>query len=87
MNQYGKPRYHKNVEARSIFLAPVSAQRASPAIFFVLTLLQLFNRTVALIQSTILNSLECIYRRMNKKKDGSNIDSWSSVDFQFSSLK
>jgi len=29
MNQYGEPRDHKNEEARSRFLAPVSAQSAS----------------------------------------------------------
>ena len=29
MNQYGEPRDHKNELARSRFLAPVSAQRAS----------------------------------------------------------
>ena len=33
MNQYGEPRDHKNEEARSRFLAPVSAQSASFADF------------------------------------------------------
>ena len=33
MNQYGEPRDHQNEEARSRFLAPVSAQSASFADF------------------------------------------------------
>jgi hypothetical protein len=63
MNQYGEPRDHKDEEARSRFLAPVSTQSVSFVKIF--TLLQLFNRTVALFKLTIVNTPESmIYGRM-----------------------
>jgi len=57
MNQYGEPRDHESVEARSRFLAPVSAQRF-PSLLLRSRLYQLFNRTVALFKLTIRNTPE-----------------------------
>jgi hypothetical protein len=59
MKQYGDPVCHKNEEARSRFLAPVSESPANVK-FYCSCFWQLFNRTVSLFDLTILNTPESI---------------------------
>jgi hypothetical protein len=66
MNQYGEPRDHKNEEARSRFLAPVSAQRF-PSLLLRSRFYQLFNRTIARFKLTIRNTPESMTGRMTTR--------------------